>query len=882
MTEVTYIVEHLNSSTNITEHVEQFELVEAGTGEVCSAKIRLNNFFGQFVNSPLLVLDEYQKIKVTLRDQEYTVGPAHELVRVYDILSLIPIENSSEGDVMELDCLGREHHLQKIHFAKQYYFSSAFDVVKDIGDSYNGTKGTLNPLLEGHTTTTLGGGGNDLPQYTANNYDFNIAEKYHYDGMKYTVDRLGNSVAGGGANDFFELFFKRGSNDDRVKLLAFSSGSRPGAGNEITISNADVNNEDPTEGGLDATTGTLLGGWGSENLGSLPPEYSEFAGNLEAFALIPTYISGLAYPAGSKVKIGTATYQTNFGTTTTPPLPPWFLIDIAFVLGLTAEYSPWTNMKNFEWQNSGSNPDPTIWGLVPPAIGAHPFNLSGMWDSNLVVVDRDRYRSWADHKNPSELFDVNYYYGMATSGAYRGLRCVVDGVGSGAFTGFTNALMEYTGTQWVSIHQFLNGEQVAVIARGLVYELTAGVWVDISTAYLANDCFHTYVGNLSTNAGFNSTIKTIAGPTTYGDTSAIDVQWDWTPIIGDPITGLIIIGNGPNYYRAGAWLCLRFPFPHNTTNGVSPLGYLYGNNPTLKEPVTLDANNMHLTHSGLRNFNNSEAEDLGPLSSVNFLLKFQWTYGPGGSSGLMGEGNFKFRCAIYDTEDNVMVHDFTIPFNDMWAQVSLPLSSFQIYRARTPLRQLNAGQKFVVSAISVENRVRMRNLKQVCIQWQESYDEQGRYDGLRSRANSLTYTAGGGRVILQLDGFHFGKALFTTTAVTQAPITTGRVLEPPFLQLPFIQNLIQLRQAVDSQLEVENFRHKQFEIRTDGVIDIDYGDSFFLQKPEMVSDNDPDTNGFPATNNIKLVAKKIVYKVSKPHARPGKFERFITGVKRFT
>ena len=874
MTEVTYIVEHLNSSTDITEHVEQIEVTEAGTGMVSSAKIRLNNFFGQFVNAGGPLLDEYQRIKVTIRDQDYSLSPAHELIRVYDIITMTPLENSSEGDVMELDCLSREHHLQKIHFAKQYYFESAFNVVKDIGNSYNGTKGTLNPLLEGHDNTTLGGGGNDLPKFTANNYDFNIAEKYHYDGMKYVVDRLGNSVAGGGANDFFELFFKRGSTDDRIKLLGFSSGSRPGAGFEITITNADVNNDDPTEGGIDATTGTLLGAWGSENMGSLPPEYSEFAGNLEAFALIPTYISGLAYPAGSRVKVGTASYQTNFGTTLTPPLPPWFQIFERDAVGLTAEYSPWTNMKDSEWANSGSNPDPSV--FLPST-----FNLRGMWDSNLVVVDRDRYRTWADVNSTTDNFDVNYKYGLVTGGSYRGLRALVDGVGVGLFTGFTNALVIFNNGVWSLYHQFVNDEQCSVISRGKVYEMIAGVFTDISTSYLSNDCFHSYSSVLNT-AGFNSTIKSVGPTTTYGDTSAVEVQWDWTTIVGDPITGLVIGGDLPNYYRVGAWINLRFPFPHSTHNGVTPLGYLYGNNATLKEPVTVDSNNMHLTHSGLRNFNNAEAEDLGPISSFNFLIRMTWLLGVNGVLGLVGEGNMKMRCAMYDTEDNVLIQDFTIPFNDMWTQVSLPLASFQIYRARTPLRFINTSQKFVVSALSVENKFTMRNIKQIVVQWQESYDEQGRYDALRSRANVVNFVSGGGRVILLVDGVHFGKPLFTTTAVTQSPITVGRVLEPPFLQLPFISNLIQLRQAMDSQLQVENFRHKQFEIRTDGYIDVDYGDSFFLKKAEMVSDNDPDTNGAPATNNIKLVAKKIVYKISKPHARPGKFERFITGVKRFT
>jgi len=876
LTEVTFIVEQLDNAKNITDHVENLEIVEAGTGEVCSAKIRLNNFFGQFVNPGIDVpiLDEYQRIKVTIRDQFYTGGPAHEIVRVYDIMSLIPIENSSEGDTIEVECLGREHHLQKIHFAKQYYFASAFDVVSDLGNSYNSNKGTLDPLLEGHTATTLGGGGNDLPMFTANTYDFNIAEKYYYEAMKNIVDRLGNSVAGGGAADFFELFFKLGSTNDRIKLLGFSSGSRPGAGNELTITNADANNDDPTEGGLDATTGTLLGAWGAENYGSLPPDYSEFAGNLESFALIPAYISGVSYPAGSRVKVGTASYQTNFGTTLTPPLPPWFQIFERDVIGLTSEYSPWTNMKDTEWKNSGSDPEPADY---PPST----FNISGMWDSNLVIIDRDRYRSWADINSTTDNFNVKYKYGSVSGGSYRALRALVDGVGTGLFTGFTNALVEFTGSVWRLKKQFVNGEQCSVIARGKVYELTAGVWVDISTSALSNDCFHPYT-SISNNAGFNATIQNPIGPVTYGDTSAIDIQWDWTTIIGDPITGLVIGGDTPNYYKVGAWLCLRFPFPHNTSNGVTPLGYLYGNNAVLKEPVTIDVNNMHLTHSGFRNFNNAEAEDLGPISAVNFILKMTWLLGINGSLGLAGEGNMKMRCALYDSDDNIIIHDFTLPFNDMWSQVSLPISGFTIYRARTPLRFINTSQKFVVNQLDVVNRFTMRNLKQIVIQWQESYDEQGRYDGLRSRANFVNALTGGGRVILQLDGFNFGKPLFTTTAVTTSPITTGRVLEPPFLQLPFISNLIQLRQAVESQLQVENFRHKQFDIRTDGVIDIDYGDSFFLQKEEMVSDNDPDTNGFPATNNIKLVAKKITYKISKPHQRPGKFERWIVGVKRFT
>ena len=99
--------------------------------------------------------------------------------------------------------------------------------------------------------------------------------------------------------------------------------------------------------------------------------------------------------------------------------------------------------------------------------------------------------------------------------------------------------------------------------------------------------------------------------------------------------------------------------------------------------------------------------------------------------------------------------------------------------------------------------------------------------------------------------------------------------------MPLITNQIQLEQDALSALEVTKFRHKQYEIRTEGRFDINFGDTFFLQKDDLVSDDDTrtaDTGG--ATSNIRLVAKKITYKISKTPSESGHFIRFITGIKR--
>lgn len=867
MTLSSYTVTHLDSATDITTDIEEVEINDTGTDEITSAKIILNARSGKFITSASII-DEFHKIRIQVTDD---AGLTYD--RVYEVSTLRPLESSAEGHRLEVELLGLEQHTQNIHFARQFYFASAFDVVKELIDIYNVAKGSLQPTIEKHDDITF----NELPKWTANTFEFNIGEKFVYDGINEVIDRLGSSVAAGGAADFFELYFaKHPTDNNKLQLKVFSSGSKPAS--PVTISETLAINPSPQEGGIEPTSGTVLLAWGADDFGTLPPDFSKFHGELEAFSRHPQWADLVPWPIGSRVQ-WLGTHYERFNSAVSPPYPAtppnfdsnWHVITEGTVLG-SSKYSPWTDGKAAEWKNSGSNPN---------GSGAD-FDQKGCWDSNLVIFDGDHSRIDVVQRVASPTgINTQYLYGAISTGIYRGLRVLVDpqvGALSGVFAGsdingvpFSGNVAQYDGVNWavVLLHPeknpkvaSQNGDQVAVTEQGKVYEKGSGQWADVTTLFdHANDCFHIYT-SLTNTAGINSTLKSGGG--TYGDTSAIQVQYDYTPFsvvtFGLPKTA--------GFFKIGAWLNFRLPFPHNTYNGVATLGALYGNNTTKKEPVTIDSNNMHFTHSGNVGFNNSEVEDLGPLSALQLFVRFKWTDGTGAR---LLEGNFKMRCTIYDTSGNIVVQDFTIAFNDVMEQILLPLANFKLYRARVPLRWGNIIPNIFPNQLDVLNVFEWKNIKQICIQWQEVYDDLGRYSPEGSRAVISPLLTGSARIILTLDGWAFVKPLLTTSGQN-----TSRNLEPNFMQMQQISNYVQLKQAALSQVEIEKFRHKQFDIQTELKLNIAFGDSFFLTHPILVNEADS------GANTIKLVNKHTKYTITKPASGPGQGLRFITGVKRFT
>ena len=229
-----YTVTYVETSKDITSSVIAIDkMTDVGSGEINSATLILNARHGDFITNAnsgdTPILDEFDKIKIEITDKN---GDSYR--RIFEIDTLVPKKTIQEGIRLEVELLGQERCLQQVHFAKQYYYENAFNVAKDIVDRYSANKGSAQVTIEKQDDTSY----NILPKWTANNYDFGSSEMFCYDGLTELIDKLGTSISGGGANDFFELGF-----DDPDKVIgvqdatkiyfkAFSSGSFPICGME--------------------------------------------------------------------------------------------------------------------------------------------------------------------------------------------------------------------------------------------------------------------------------------------------------------------------------------------------------------------------------------------------------------------------------------------------------------------------------------------------------------------------------------------------------------------------------------------------------------------------------------------------------------------------
>ena len=899
---------------DITEFVERVEVVEIGTGEIRSAKIRVNAQFGRFVTNDfggtLPIFDEFQKIQITITDENNDLCD-----NVYEIDNLKPLQNTQQGTVQEVDMLGQEQHLLRVPFSKPFFFESAFNVVRDICDFYNDpdSKGLGQPIISGQGADFDDSGGNDMPKTTANEYTFHITEQKCYEGLISTLDRMGSSVAAGGAGDFFDINFITDTSDvtfNTIGVQMFSSGNHPDQSLPITtIDDTLAVNPGEEEGGIEATKGTVTGTWGTDSFGTMPYENSDFQGALEAWNFSPNHIPAEFYAFESIVKIPSSApdaegdrehYKVNntLGTVTQPPSVDWdqyFFSDfLSNEVGMAvSQYSKWTRLRDEEWQNGCASPDGSQAGLALPT-----YDNVAVFDSNLVVDDLNFLRTWVDIRavDVSAIPGEYFYTGVAsTTNLYRTFRILVDtniGVPVAPLDNpsFANNVVEFSGPPanvFTLKREMFDDNFCAVINEGRVYELESGVWTDKSSQNQFNDCFHPLAFLFST-LGFNDKLDGTGG--TFGDDSAVRFEFSYSR--QDFLTGTF---NQPSYYRSGAWACFRFPFPHNRFNGVSEVGFLYGdrNSPFVKkEPATVDTSNMHFASDGKIGYNHTNAEDLGPLDELVFKTIFQWRQNADGSGGLIPRGNLPCRCTLYDSADNVVVQDFTISFNNLWEEIRLPLRDFQIYRARTPWALGANVQNVFLQKLEILNVFQWKNLNMIAFQWQTPYDDEGRYAAwfqagkivpeLQELNNLTGLIVNDFNIKWDFDLFEFSKPLLSLTS----PITGAgeRAMFPDFFEEPFISNKFQLDQSNIAKREVSLFRHWQYDITTTGRCDLKFGYSFFLENSALVNRADrnaspPDANnGDP--NTIKLVVKRIVHVIDKPPTGPGGYLTTFTGVKR--
>ena len=874
-------------------------LTDVVTDEVRQCILVLSANDGKYITTAPII-NQYDKIRIAHTDEDSNV-----FNEVFEVIKIIPRQTQKEGTKLELHLLDNAHNLQDIQYIKPHYSENPKNVAIDICNYYNAEKGSQQPLLTDYESAS-----NALPHWILNNYDFGLNEDSCFDRLQEVVDKNAASGDAGGVFDFYETRFHTDeSNEDLIHVKAFVSGSEPVT--PITISSSNSLNVGESEAGVEAKKGTIVINWGSNRDGTLPIDFSRFRSESEAFDLHPGWVTDAPYLIGNKVKYNGSHYisTTNKGPGPNPPPPSagWSSITDNSEFGNVITYSPWTRQKSALIKNSGAN------HVDSGGTSTEPYGES-MFDGNLVVwdtaSDNPSFRSWVHlRSNTSANINVLYLYNNSTSGQYRGLRVLVDqnfgaiGVPWNQNGGkdenqkdFSNAIVQHNGGKFTGSNEYKNwtvlyeakssaqnGFMCAVKDEGRVYVYDQTTkWANKAGDEWSNDCFHPYV-SCTDDGGI---LATTSADTSFtaNTQSAVKVVYEHSRITPAPLTGPTETKTA-SYHAAGAWVNFTLPYPENTYRvGTSyDVGDIYGGGiqgVTVKEPATIDSQNMHLTHNGYRGFNHGvESADFGPLGSLDFFIKHrsELIRSVGGVADAEPRGDLKWRCFLFDTSDNVMFQDFTLPHNGVWEAVSLPLSGFQTYIGRRPYKAV-WDAFFPPKNLSPVNQFLWRNIKLICLQWQEPYDGDGRYTPWATSTNGwianplitgIFYNKA--RHNVWIDGLRFSKPLL---AVTDS--VSDRVITQQGKETPNTINYVQLLQDAKAELEKQKYQRRQYDSITSGKYDIKAGEAYFLKNANTVPTSDD--SGTP--NTMKLVAKKIEYSITKPRDGSGGFVRTIQGVRR--
>lgn len=871
------------TSQDLTSDCDSIPLFTDTSGDqINTAVIELNANKGKYIKTVGVTakINHNDRIRITSTDG-ITVGGYDQ---VFEVVRKLPLKTKN-GTKLRLECEGIERHLQKIKYIKPHYFATPKNALIDLVNFYNANKTSLMP--------TLSIGTNELPDTGVHHFDWGMNEDSVYNRITELVDLMGSATEAGGLLDFYDFRFTyNGGNVTDMTINIFSSGS-PSNGNEVTIQSTNVNTNEQSAG-IEEAEGTITGAWGALSAGSLPINYSRFKAKQQLLpanktSLYAVFDNSITYPVNSIVQYNGTTYKANTATGNTPPHSDWTALTTASHYGEVIQYSPWTCGKATLWKNSGGDP-----------LGTEsPFGAC-MFDGNIIINDDTSFRTWVDVRTTGGAPSVSWTYGNSPSGYYDGLRVLVDGTGSGPFTGndsngisFSKNIAEYTNGAWrVKYNAFgdatLDSMQVAVFSEGKIYTWNnpnVGSWNNITSLDNGSDCFHNYdsIGQ-TTSVHINPDTKTEYSTVNNG--SGVKAVYSWAPL-SDWAQGTFNTRTTDEYYRCGAWLGIRFPFPKNDLNGIyENVGNIYGGGiqgTTVKAPTAIDIQNMHLTHNGYRGFNTASADtleslDYGQISSVDFFIKLIYTDVPlAGSPTVLPKGNFSMRAWLFDKSDHVVYQDFVVQHNNNYESISLPIQGFQTYRGRRPRYDvgiIGLNDLIPPKGLAADEIFEFRHVVGFCIGTLESYDDFGRYQaGLKDFGISNYFGFTNRKMEIWLDGLRFTKPLLH---VTDAVSGTSLVKMPDFEQYPDVANFDQLENINKSNLEKARFKLTEYDIETEFRTDIHYGDFFYFTDPEIV---DASVGG---TDQIKLVNKGTEYSITKPEQGKGGALRRIRGSVRFT
>lgn len=331
------------ASTDLTDNVVAIPLfTDTGTDEYNTAIVKLSAVRGKYITSaPKIKRDD--RIRIVATD-----GFGGSYSKVFNVKKTVPLKSKEEGVVLQLNLRGIEEALDDINYAKRVDYDYPSNVITNIITNYNLQKGTLNPTITGNVV---------IPTASKNSFEFGINEEKSYTRILEVLDSLAQSVDDNGLLDFYECNPTYSlANVTSLTFNVFSSGI---TNTGVTITNSTNVNVGESEGGIANSRGTVINGWGSPDVGSLPPDFSRFASAALRFNLYPEWASGVSYKQNAKVRYNGTVYRSNINNNTSTPPTNWTSRTAAQDYGNVITYSPWTveNSASFPrsrlWKNSG-------------------------------------------------------------------------------------------------------------------------------------------------------------------------------------------------------------------------------------------------------------------------------------------------------------------------------------------------------------------------------------------------------------------------------------------------------------------------------------------------------------------------------------------------
>lgn len=869
--------------------LEDLQYEETGNKEISSAIIVLNLHFGRFLKDGKVIggktfpkIQFFDRIFIQFTDPNGIITED-----VVEVLKFKPDESGGTGDTLTLLAEHQGYHFFRMHNLKQYQRESGFAVIADNGTVYTSTdvKGVKQPNMEKHDTPFSFTGtkpvGNAASEATYIDFDFNSSEFYMGDAINVVAKRLGASVDAGGELEFFDwrtvskYNHSTGQDLDTIQMQFRVSGDNgPNPKVILNKTTATINKILDSHGELEPEKSTSVYLWGDMNMGSQPPGYQIYFGEKEFFLSALAWTDGRQYKAGMRVNFEGFFYKcliSHTASSSNNPINGFGLFWNIEVFTPSTKYSNWTFNKPQYWMNSGFG---YIFSTVFPQN-----NRASCYDFNLIIRDINHRRSWADI-NVGSINDIPSSMYLLGGGKemYRGFRLLLDQNENFIGTPFNqnggkdrndknyvDAIVQHNGSKFTGNQEYKNWDvfleskndlEILSMRDGICFvyapcdNLTfnsvcngnrLGGWqqgayeaIQISLNTVAGfvpgllpDCVHPYHIKGSNDPDFGNAQGVEGG--VDGDKSAVRAHYQFT--------------DSPRAH--GAWLNMAFPLPRDGFGGAFTTviaGEKFIN-------PTLDLNNMHLSSNGKRGLNQgSDSEgrgslEYGKINASRFYLKLEAL-----SFGLLlPGGNFKYRLALFDTGDNVIVGDATITHNFNFSEMTIEITNLEIWRGRhgvpfTPLQEIEILDVFET-----------RNVVRIAISSLDSYDGDGRYVPLN------TYTKFTSGTDIQLDGFHFVKPL---TAMTQLATLQANKPEINFEREPLdrgqISNSKQLENDGLSQLELEQFKRVEYEINRPLRCDIKFGEEFTYINPNVVDDTD-----FGSADSIDLVCKKNIFIYSK-------------------